>query len=168
VGAKVDRHVRDAAVRQLVCDRTVVAVDDRPRARARVGAYDDRSELGREAQVSTPGLAAEWLERKHSLERRPGEAGSPNIDAATRLTPGGCDEAAIQEKELLAMTHAIQAVELACSLAGASAIRAASPLERCFRDVQTMRHHVFASEARYATFGQVYLGVEPHFPVIAL
>ena len=35
------------------------------------------------------------------------------------------------------------------------------------RDVQTMRHHVFASEQRYGTFGQVYLGVEPDFPVIA-
>ena len=72
---------------------------------------------------------------------------------------------------LLAMTHAMssaaQSVELACSIAGTTAFRATSPLERCFRDVQTMRHHVFASEARYGTFGQVRLGVEPDFPVIA-
>ena len=72
---------------------------------------------------------------------------------------------------LLAMTHAlssaVQAVELACSIAGTSAFRESSPLERCFRDVQTMKHHVFASEARYGTFGQVYLGVPPDFPVIA-
>ena len=72
---------------------------------------------------------------------------------------------------LLAMAHAmssaVQAVDLACSIAGTTAFRAASPLERCFRDVQTMRHHVFASEQRYGTFGQVYLGVEPDFPVIA-
>ncbi len=72
---------------------------------------------------------------------------------------------------LLAMAHAmnsaVQAVELACSIAGTTAFRATSPLERCFRDVETMRHHVFASEARYGTFGQVYLGVEPDFPVVA-
>jgi indole-3-acetate monooxygenase len=72
---------------------------------------------------------------------------------------------------LLAMTHAmssaVQAVELACSIAGTTAFRATSPLERCFRDVQTMKHHVFASEARYGTFGQVYLGVPPDFPVVA-
>ncbi len=72
---------------------------------------------------------------------------------------------------LLAMTHAmssaVQAVELACSIAGTTAFRATSPLERCFRDVQTMRHHVFTSEARYGTFGQVYLGVPPDFPVVA-
>ena len=39
-------------------------------------------------------------------------------------------------------------------------------LERCSRDVQTMRHHVFASEARYGTCGQVYLGVEPDFDIV--
>jgi indole-3-acetate monooxygenase len=72
---------------------------------------------------------------------------------------------------LLAMAHAmqsaVQAVDLACRIAGTTAFRATSPLERCFRDVQTMRHHVFASEARYGTFGQVHLGVPPDFPVIA-
>jgi len=72
---------------------------------------------------------------------------------------------------LLAMTHAmqsaVQAVDLACRIAGTTAFRATSPLERCFRDVQTMRHQVFASEARYGSFGQVRLGVAPDFPVIA-
>jgi len=72
---------------------------------------------------------------------------------------------------LLAMAHAmssaVQAVELACSMAGTTAFRATSPLERCFRDVQTMRHHVWASEERYGTFGQVRLGVPPDFPVVA-
>ncbi|MGI9644311.1 MAG: acyl-CoA dehydrogenase family protein [Ilumatobacteraceae bacterium] len=72
---------------------------------------------------------------------------------------------------LLAMTHAMSSaattVDLACMIAGTTAFRASNPLERCFRDVQTMRHHVFASEARYATFGQAYLGVEPDFSVIA-
>jgi indole-3-acetate monooxygenase len=72
---------------------------------------------------------------------------------------------------LLAMTHAmssaVQAVELACSIAGTTAFRATSPLERCFRDVQTLRHHIFASEHRYGTFGQVRLGLPPDFPVVA-
>ncbi|MGH3460781.1 MAG: hypothetical protein ACRDP9_04825 [Kribbellaceae bacterium] len=77
-----------------------------------------------------------------------------------------------QKAELLlamahAMSSAVQAGELACSIAGTTAFRATSPLERCFRDVQTMRHHVFASEQRYGTFGQVCLGVPPDFPVVA-
>jgi alkylation response protein AidB-like acyl-CoA dehydrogenase len=66
-----------------------------------------------------------------------------------------------------AMSSAVTAVELACSIAGTTAFRATSPLERCFRDVQTMRHHVFASEQRYGTVGQVSLGVPPDFPVVA-
>jgi alkylation response protein AidB-like acyl-CoA dehydrogenase len=66
-----------------------------------------------------------------------------------------------------AMSSAVQAVDLACSIAGTTAFRASSPLERCFRDVQTMRHHVFASEQRYGTFGQVYLGVPADFSVVA-
>jgi len=66
-----------------------------------------------------------------------------------------------------AMSSAVQAVELACNIAGTTAFRATSPLERCFRDVQTMKHHVFTSEARYGTFGQVRLGVDPDFPVVA-
>jgi alkylation response protein AidB-like acyl-CoA dehydrogenase len=66
-----------------------------------------------------------------------------------------------------AMSSAVQAVELACNIAGTTAFRATSPLERCFRDVQTMRHHVFTSEARCGTFGQIHLGVEPDFPIVA-
>lgn len=65
-----------------------------------------------------------------------------------------------------AMASAVEAVDLACRIAGTTSIRTNNPLEQCFRDVQTMRHHVFASEARYGTFGQVYLGVEPDFGVV--
>ena len=72
---------------------------------------------------------------------------------------------------VLAMTHAmssaVEAVELACSIAGTTAFRASSPFERYFRDAQTMKHHVFAAEARYETVGKVYLGVPPDFPVVA-
>lgn len=91
-------------------------------------------------------------------------------DAWRRCVDG--ESHSIEQKAdlLLAMAHAMssaaKAVDLACRVAGTTSIRAASPLERCFRDVQTMKHHVFASEARYGTVGQVYLGVEPDFPVI--
>ena len=65
-----------------------------------------------------------------------------------------------------AMASAVQSVDLACRIAGTSSVKTSSPLERCFRDILTMRHHVFASEARYGTCGQVYLGVEPDFGVV--
>ena len=73
---------------------------------------------------------------------------------------------------LLAMTHAmssaVEAVELACSIAGTTAFRASSPFERYFRDAQTLKHHAFAAESRYETVGRVYLAIPPDFPATAL
>ena len=73
---------------------------------------------------------------------------------------------------LLAMTHAmssaVEAVELACSIAGTTAFRASSPFERYFRDAQTLKHHAFAAQSRYETVGKVYLGIPPDFPATAL
>ena len=72
---------------------------------------------------------------------------------------------------LLAMTHAVssavKAVELMHSVAGTSGIYTKSPLERYFRDVQVLRHHVFGAETRYETVGQVYLGLPTDFPLVA-
>ncbi len=48
-----------------------------------------------------------------------------------------------------------------------SGIYTKSPLERYFRDVQVLRHHVCGAETRYETVGQVYLGLPPDFPVLA-
>ena len=68
---------------------------------------------------------------------------------------------------LLASTHAlsscVEAVDLVYSIAGTSAIYTRNPIERHFRDIQTIRHHGFISESRFETVGQVYLGVEPEF-----
>jgi alkylation response protein AidB-like acyl-CoA dehydrogenase len=73
---------------------------------------------------------------------------------------------------LLAMTHAVQSavqtVELTYRIAGTSGIYTQNPLERYFRDVQVMRHHAFGAETRYETVGQVYLGLPPDFPALAL
>src|SRR5713101_3692575 len=72
---------------------------------------------------------------------------------------------------LLAMTHAVssavKAVDLMYSVAGTSGIYTRSPLERCFRDVQVLRHHAFGAETRYETVGQVYLGLPPDFALLA-
>jgi alkylation response protein AidB-like acyl-CoA dehydrogenase len=92
-------------------------------------------------------------------------------DAWQRCLEGGTHTLKQKAGLSLAMTHAmrsaVQAVELACSVAGTTSIRVSNPLERCFRDVQTMKHHVFSSEARYGTFAQVVLGLQPDFPVVA-
>lgn len=72
---------------------------------------------------------------------------------------------------LLAGTHAMKSAatvaELMHRLAGTSGIYTRSPIERHFRDAQTLRHHGFVAESRYETAGQVYLGVPPEFGMVA-
>ncbi len=65
-----------------------------------------------------------------------------------------------------ATDSAAQAVELAYSVAGISGIYTCSALERHFRDVEVLKQHAFTSESRYETFDQVYLGLQPDFPLV--
>jgi alkylation response protein AidB-like acyl-CoA dehydrogenase len=73
---------------------------------------------------------------------------------------------------LLAGVHAARSsakvTELMHRLAGTTGIYAKSPLERYFRDVQTLRHHGFVSEGKLESVGQIYLGLPPDFPLVAL
>ena len=142
-------------------------------------ALDEVTELARtKAPVASSGLLKERSSAQIQLGR--GEAILRSgrlllldtLSAAWRRCLDGETHSLEHRADLLlamahAMSNAVQAVELACSIAGTTAFRTTSPLERCFRDVQTMRHHVWVSEQRYGTFGQVCLGVPPDFPVVA-
>jgi indole-3-acetate monooxygenase len=142
-------------------------------------ALDEVTEL---ARTKTPVASSGPLKERPSAQVQLGRAEAilrsgrllllDTLSQAWRRCIDGQTHSLEQKAELLlamahAMSSAVQAVELACSIAGTTAFRATSPLERCFRDVQTMRHHVFASEQRYGTFGQVHLGVPPDFTVVA-
>jgi len=142
-------------------------------------ALDEVTEL---ARTKTPVASSGLLKERASAQLQLGRAEAilrsgrllllDTLNQAWRRCLDGETHTLEQKAELLlamahAMSSAVHAVDLACSVAGTTAFRATSPLERCFRDVQTMRHHVFASEQRYGTFGQVRLGVAPDFPVVA-
>jgi alkylation response protein AidB-like acyl-CoA dehydrogenase len=72
---------------------------------------------------------------------------------------------------MLACAHAVRTAarvaDLMHRMGGTSGIYERSPLERHFRDAQTVRHHGFLSESRLETVGQVYLGLEPEFGFVA-
>jgi alkylation response protein AidB-like acyl-CoA dehydrogenase len=72
---------------------------------------------------------------------------------------------------MLACAHAVRTsahvADLMHRMGGTNGIYERNPLERHFRDAQTVRHHGFLSEARLETVGQVYLGVEPEFGFVA-
>ena len=142
-------------------------------------AVDEVTEL---ALTKTPVASSALLKERPSAQIQLGQAEAilrsgrllllDTVSEAWQRCVQGVTHSLKQRADLLlasthAMSSAVRAVELCCSIAGTTAFRATSPLERCFRDVQTMRHHVFTSEARYGTFGQVYLGVPPDFPVVA-
>jgi alkylation response protein AidB-like acyl-CoA dehydrogenase len=142
-------------------------------------ALDEVTELARtKTPVASSGLLKERASAQVQLGRAEAILRSGRLllldtlsEAWQRCIDGETHSLEQKADLLLAMAHAmssaVQAVELACTIAGTTAFRASSPLERCFRDVQTMRHHVWASEQRYGTFGQVRLGVPPDFPVVA-
>lgn len=59
-------------------------------------------------------------------------------------------------------------VSMMHAIAGTTGIYTRHPLERHFRDANTLRHHGFVSENRFEAVGQVYLGVPPEFAMVAL
>ncbi len=72
---------------------------------------------------------------------------------------------------LLAGSHAAATAAAVADMmhrvAGTSGIYTRNPLERHFRDAQTLRHHGFMSENRFEAVGQVYCGVTPEFAMVA-
>src|SRR5690606_4804782 len=73
---------------------------------------------------------------------------------------------------LLASVHTnqscLQAVDLMYSAAGSSAIYTRNKLAHYFKDAQVVRQHGFVNERRYETAAQVFLGLPPDLPVLAL
>ena len=67
-----------------------------------------------------------------------------------------------------ATSSATRAAELAYSVVGIDGIYTRAVLERHFRDVEVLKQHAFTSESRYETVGQVYLGLQPDFPLLMI
>ena len=65
-----------------------------------------------------------------------------------------------------ANVNAVQAVDVMYNLGGASAIYAASRLDRCLRDAHTAAAHVWVSPDTYELAGRLLLGLDPGSPNI--
>ena len=68
----------------------------------------------------------------------------------------------------LAGTHAVQesaeVVRHVESIAATAVTMRNHPLERIHRDIETLRHHGFVNESRYASVSQIYWGAELDYP----
>ena len=92
-------------------------------------------------------------------------------ESARRAEAGAVPTLAERAGDLLAGVHAVQAaveaVDLVYGVCGSSAIYSGSPVERHFRDIQTVRHHGFVCDSRLEAVGQVMLGAELEFGFVA-
>jgi alkylation response protein AidB-like acyl-CoA dehydrogenase len=92
-------------------------------------------------------------------------------EAWARTTAGDPNLPEHRAELLLAGVYAVKAsaqvTDVIHRLAGTTGIYSRSPLERCFRDAHTLRHHAFASESKLESVGQIYLGLPPDFQLIA-
>ncbi len=116
-------------------------------------------------------IAHSRLGRAEGLVRSAGAYFYATLEESWERAQTGAPDLGERAGDLLAGVHAVascvEAVDLVYGLAGSSAIYERSPIERCFRDIQTIRHHGFTCENRLEAVGQVLLGLEPEFPFVA-
>ena len=134
------------------------------------------SELVSVAQDKTPFSSSAVLRERAAAQAAVGEAEAilrsarlflyDTIAEAWERTAFG-EPPTLEEKGdlLLASAHAVQAsarvVAMIYDAAGTTGVYKRSPLERHFRDAQVLKQHGFVSASRYATAGQILLGLEP-------
>lgn len=131
-----------------------------------------KTSLGSNRALRDRSVTHARLGRAEGLVRSAGASFYASLeDSWQRVAAGDTPSLDQRAGDLLAGVHAVasavEAVDLVYGLAGSSAIYERSPIERHFRDIQTIRHHGFACESRLEAVGQVLLGVEPEFALIA-
>ena len=67
-----------------------------------------------------------------------------------------------------ALETCANAVREVATAAGTSGIYKTNPIERAVRDTETLRHHAFGAEGRYASAAQVHWQMEVDFPFLAM
>jgi indole-3-acetate monooxygenase len=67
-----------------------------------------------------------------------------------------------------ALETCANAVREVATAAGTSGIYKTSPIERALRDSETLRHHAFGAEGRYANAAQVHWQLDVDFPFLAM
>lgn len=67
---------------------------------------------------------------------------------------------------LMAAQLSADAVNLIFDAAGMTAAAQSCAIERCWRDVNVIRHHITVSTTRYEVLGRVTLGMDPGSPLI--
>jgi alkylation response protein AidB-like acyl-CoA dehydrogenase len=125
------------------------------------------------AARKTPSVATTALARQHTIQERVARAEAllrsaraylyatmedfvaPECDGASELTDR-C--AAVRLATAHCAQNAVEAVDLVFDAAGGTSVYESSRLERCFRDVHMITHHIGASPTNFEMVGQFLLG----------
>jgi alkylation response protein AidB-like acyl-CoA dehydrogenase len=69
----------------------------------------------------------------------------------------------LQMAATFAIESCVKSVAIVHDIAGLTGMRESHPIERHFRDINTIKQHAFTSTARYQSVGQILLGLEPNW-----
>jgi alkylation response protein AidB-like acyl-CoA dehydrogenase len=67
---------------------------------------------------------------------------------------------------VMAAQLSADAIDLIYDAAGLTAATQSCPIERCWRDIHTLRQHITLATTRYEVVGRVCLGLDPQSPLI--
>lgn len=140
------------------------------------GAVDDFIEL---ASAKTPAYTASLTADRATVQERLARAqalvqagrasirttvadGWATVQDGSRITGERCIPMGLAAS--FALDAAAQAVDLLYQSAGTTAFRDESPLQRRFRDIQTLRQNAIASWSRYESLGKMLLGRPSDWP----
>ena len=91
-------------------------------------------------------------------------------DLWTTLVAGNAPSAAQRARFRLCITHAhtagVEAVDLMYNMAGGTAVYAANPFDRLFRDMHTVNQHAVAWPKTFEPIGRLLLGLESRDPLV--
>ena len=132
-------------------------------------------------KTKAPGGGAGKLTEKHMAQGHVGRAVAlyrssrlmfyTALEATWQRAVEGKEATAEHRADLyLAGTHAVQTaaevVRLMGNVAGTTMTEQGHPLDRINRDMETLRHHGFVNESRYASVAQVLWGAELDYPAM--
>lgn len=132
-------------------------------------------------KTKAPGGGAGKLTEKHMAQGHFGRAVAlyrssrlmfyTALEATWQRAVEGKEATAEHRADLyLAGTHAVQTaaevVRLMGNVAGTTMTEQGHPLDRINRDMETLRHHGFVNESRYASVAQVLWGAELDYPAM--
>jgi alkylation response protein AidB-like acyl-CoA dehydrogenase len=140
------------------------------------GALDDFIEL---ATAKTPAYTATLTADRATVQERVARAqalvqagrhtlgatvaqGWEDVQDGSRITGPACVPMGLAAS--FALDASVQAVDLLYESGGSTAFRDESPLQRRFRDLQTLRQNAIASWSRYESLGKLILGRPSDWP----